>query len=145
MRRRPMQVTVETIMEQAGLTSAFSLARLNRENFHIRVVVDGFMPLVIENVPGQGVSVAHYYEQEGDLMRDPEIVFNVNWRAIEYTQDNLGIYQAADAGAYLADANSFAHELWSRNLREQGFTDPDATVTSLTHYRDEHGAWHVAP
>jgi len=52
------------------------------------------------------LSVAHYYKQEGDLMRDPEIVFLViDGRKnpgdfddllvypVEYTQDNLGMYQ----------------------------------------------------
>ena len=145
MRRQPMQVTVDMIMERARLTGPFAVARMKRKNFHVRVAVEGFMDLVIENVPGQGVSVAHYYEQEGDLMRDPEIVFNPSWHAIEYTQDNLGIYQAADDGAYLADANSFAHGMWSRNLREQGFTGPDAIVTSLSHYRDADGIWKEAP
>ena len=48
----------------------------------IRLEVPGFMRLVIEHVGtgprgGQLVSVAHYGEQNGDLMRDPEIVFEV--------------------------------------------------------------------
>jgi hypothetical protein len=42
----------------------------------------GFMRLVIEHIGhgpsgGELVSVAHYGEQNGDLMRDPEIVFEV--------------------------------------------------------------------
>lgn len=42
-------------------------------------------------------SFAHYYEQSGDLMRDPEIVFHVNRIGhifpMQYTQDNVGMYQ----------------------------------------------------
>jgi len=147
MNRRPMQVTVDMIMERARLTGPFAVARILGKNFHVKVESPqtGFMPLTIENVPGQGVSVAHYYEQEGDLMRDPEIVFNSAWHAIEYTQDNLGLYQEAEEGHYIRGANSFAHGMWSRNLRAQGFTGPDATVTSLTHYRDVDGVWKEAP
>ncbi len=50
---------------------------------HIRLENPPYMRLVIEYV-GEGprgmpcISVAHYYEQNGDLMRDPELVFEVN-------------------------------------------------------------------
>ena len=59
-----------------------------------------FMPVCVEAVgrTPQGaliVSVAHYYEQNGDLMVDPEVTFVVT-RAdyvfpITYRQDGLGI------------------------------------------------------
>ena len=63
------------------------------------------MRLVIEHV-GEGprgmpaIAVAHYHEQNGDAMRDPEIVFEVNpgdwkngdWCPVSYRQDNLDIY-----------------------------------------------------
>jgi hypothetical protein len=66
------------------------------------------MRLVIEYV-GDGprglpsISVANYYEQNGDAMRDPEMVFEVNpdawqtgeWTPVSYRQDNLDIYQEA--------------------------------------------------
>ena len=36
---------------------------------------DIFMPVVVEQVGKNQLSIAHYYEQNGDLMADPEIVF----------------------------------------------------------------------
>src|SRR5205823_5547511 len=76
------------------------LARLR----HIRLEAPGFMPLVIEAV-GTGprglplVSVAHYYEQQGDLMRDPELTCEVGpdgtFHPVSFTQDNVGAYHEA--------------------------------------------------
>ena len=59
-----------------------------------------FMPVSVEVVgkTPQGaliVSVAHYYEQNGDLMADPEVTFVVTRDEyvfpISFRQDNLGI------------------------------------------------------
>jgi hypothetical protein len=103
----------------------------------IRVESPPFMRLVIEHV-GEGprglpaVSVAHYYEQNGDLMRDPEIVFEVGpdgWDPVSYQQDNLSIYQEAVYVArgkvciqshLVADLKFFARK-WDRNIGMQGF------------------------
>src|SRR5262245_22055624 len=113
------------------------LARLR----HIRLEAPGFMPLVIEAV-GRGprglplISVAHYYEQRGDLMRDPELTCEVGpggeFHPVSFTQDNVGAYHEAafvdEAGRVLVrprvlkDLKSFAR-LWDRNLREQGFVE----------------------
>lgn len=79
------------------------------------------MDLTIEKVGDNRLSVAHYHEQRGDLMRDPEIVFEINgsvWLPIEYRQDP-GLYQRNPAG--LPDVADFAHD-WSQNLKKQGFT-----------------------
>ncbi len=49
--------------------------------FHIRIENEPWMTLVIEDTQERGrnglpaISVAHYGEQNGDLMRDPEMVF----------------------------------------------------------------------
>ena len=34
-----------------------------------------FMPVIVEKIAADEISVAHYYEQNGDLMASPEIVF----------------------------------------------------------------------
>ena len=104
----------------------------------IRLKVEGFMPLVIEHV-GVGprgqplVSAAHYYEQQGDMMADPEMTFDVAdgiWSPVEFQQASPPIYQRAvsvdDNGKVLikpkllADLKRFT-ALWDRNLRDQGF------------------------
>jgi hypothetical protein len=108
---------------------------------HLRVEVKGFMRLVIERV-GDGpnglplVSVAHYFEQNGDAMRDPEMCFEVSpdgtFYPVDYLQDSLGIYHRAvwrdDDGRVLVspywrkDLAAFART-WDRNLGQQGFVD----------------------
>lgn len=61
----------------------------------------GIMALHIEWVGecnyGEMYSVAQYYEQNGDLMRDPDVVFikgkDLNYYPISYRQDGLGVDQ----------------------------------------------------
>jgi hypothetical protein len=106
----------------------------------IRLEVPGFMRLVIEHVgtgprSGELVSVAHYGEQNGDLMRDPEIVFEVadgQWQPVSIQQDYVGSYREAVVGgadgkvyvrpAEVRDIAAFAR-IWDRNIKHQGFVD----------------------
>ena len=130
--------TVAAIIEMFGCLGA--LARK-----YIRIENGGYMQLVIERL-GEGpsgypvVSVAHTYIQEGDVMYDPEMTFEVNWEyrdesdgwgPITYRQDNLGMHQTAQwrdantgqvmiAPRLVRDLKSFART-WNKNLREQGF------------------------
>jgi hypothetical protein len=84
---------------------------------------------------GELVSVAHYGEQNGDLMRDPEIVFEVvagGWQPVSIQQDYLGSYReavfvGADGKVYIRpaevrDIQAFAR-IWDRNTKYQGFVD----------------------
>src|SRR5439155_26553890 len=109
---------------------------------HVRIEAAGFMPLVIEAVgPGPRglpqISVAHYWAQNGDAMRDPEIVFEVGadgtFHPVSYQQDGVpwnGYKEAVftDAGrvmvrpALVKDLTAFAR-VWDKNLAEQGFVD----------------------
>ncbi|MDF0677467.1 MAG: hypothetical protein P0120_24485 [Nitrospira sp.] len=109
----------------------------------VRITVRGYMPLSVEeigvNPDGQRlVSLCHYGEQNGDLMRDPDIVFlfhNVPDGAaaepISFRNDYLGIVQEVycydEAGtrthvvpALKQDLKKFAGA-WFATLREQGF------------------------
>ncbi len=99
----------------------------------IRVQVPGFLRLVIEYVGtgprgGELVRVAHYCEQNSDLMRDPEIVFEVSageWHPVSIQQDYVGSYREAlfvseDGKVYVRpaevqDIQAFAH-IWDRNV-----------------------------
>ncbi len=131
-RRKPMQVTIETIIERHGLTDAYQSALAGGENLHLKIENGGYMPLVIETVWGN-VSVAHYFTQNGDAMRDPEIVFNSKtWRGMEITQDPVGRYQSVPEGHYSPGIERLGR-MWARNLRNQGFTGSDVVATSLTH------------
>jgi hypothetical protein len=98
-----------------------------------------YLPLSIEVLPVSpagvpAVSVAHYGEQNGDLMRDPEIVFAVvsseAWLPYECTQDFVGSYSTAFRNGELfhpaiaAGINTLAN-VWARNLGGQDW--PRAT------------------
>lgn len=94
-----------------------------------------FMAVSVERIsdrPPQ-FSVAHYYEQNGDLMRDPEMVFwhapDGSWYPTYFLQDNVGVEQTSvkfdDIGnvegyypKMQADHASFAGT-WMRNIKSQ--------------------------
>ena len=88
---------------------------------------DVMMPLVIEKIDENRLSVAHYYTQRGDLMADPEIVFHVKneeWVPIRYTQHPY-IEQYDPDGL---DLDGFV-EQWNQNLQRQGYTDENTGET----------------
>ena len=77
------------------------------------------------------ISIAHYYEQNGDLMRDPDVVFLVDERAypISYRLDGLGLNQEAahiQDGVWMvclkmqADICRFCNQ-WMKNIKSQQF------------------------
>src|SRR5665213_1980267 len=116
-----------------------------RQELYVRVENPPYQPLVIEAIPELGplglrcLSVAHYGEQNGDLMRDPEMCFELSnplrlglslapylWR-----NDYVGIEQVSRSiqgdqylfhRALYAEHESFAAQ-WDRNLRSQGFIE----------------------
>jgi hypothetical protein len=102
-----------------------------------------YMELVIEAMDESGpmglpaISVAHYGEQNGDLMRDPEMCFELglaggaHLSAFYYRNDFLGIEQWSRNvidGNYIhlivlhAQHERFA-KTWDNNLRLQGFAE----------------------
>jgi hypothetical protein len=123
------------------------LEALKAKSIRIEPPSSGFMRLCIEFV-GTGprglplVSVAHYFEQEGDLMADPDLVFEVNpdddgplswktgeWGPVSFTHHSTGTYQEAVfvqdgkvmvAPRLVASLKSFART-WDRNLKVQGY------------------------
>lgn len=119
----------------------------------VRIRVDGYMPLSIEAIGTSGdgnrlISICHYGEQTGDLMRDPEIVFVLHQgpdglyaEPISFRNDYMGLLQEVyvydDAGgrthvhtARKAELKSFCI-MWFRNLKEQGFFGPQAVKLTL--------------
>ena len=128
--------TIALILQEAGKLPP---------GFHFRIQNPPWMALSIEETPERGplgfraVSVAHYGEQNGDLMRDPEMLFEMELRGGIYVlspfywrNDYLGIEQYSrrrdEEGNLLVLARlqrnleSFA-ELWDNNLRSQGFLE----------------------
>lgn len=89
---------------------------------------DGFDDLVLETIGENEYSIAHYYTQNGDRMRDPEITFMLDDTqhciyALSYTQDNIGIYyETGDrTEEQMEDLMGFFDQ-WMANIKEQGFT-----------------------
>ena len=130
---------IQQIIEEHG-----GLAAVQRN--YLRIENPPFMRLVIE-VVGQmfpngscEISVAHYGEQNGDAMRDPELCFFVmpgedgwQWKPLTFLNDYVGVYQVAaeydnfgqvrvrDA-RLVRELDEFASQ-WDCNIKQQGFLD----------------------
>lgn len=120
----------------------------------VRITVPGYLPLSVEEIgiSGDGcrlVSLCHYGEQNGDLMRDPDIVFlfhnfpdGVAAEPVSFRNDYLGIvqdvYRYDEAGrrthvvpSLKQDLKEFAQS-WFGNLNDQGFFSPTAVREILS-------------
>jgi hypothetical protein len=118
---------------------------------YLRIDNPPFMALVIEATDESGpcglpaLSVAHYGEQNGDLMRDPEMCFELglaggaHLNCFYYRNDYVGIEQWSrfiTEGHYAYHSELHRqHEqfakLWDKNLRQQGFTEAFAQQQTL--------------
>jgi hypothetical protein len=109
----------------------------------VRITVPGYLPLSVEEIGSSGdgyrlVSLCHYGEQNGDLMRDPDIVFlfhngpdGAAAEPVSFRNDYLGIvqdvYRYDEAGKRTHVVSSLKQDLkefaraWFVTLREQGF------------------------
>ena len=116
-----------------------------RPSLYLKIENPPYMALVIEATPEPGpfgepsLSVAHYGEQNGDLMRDPEMCFELSKLPLRgltlspwyYRNDYLGIeqysrYRNAEnyvvISALYVQHEDFARQ-WDQNLRAQGFLE----------------------
>jgi hypothetical protein len=122
-----MQAVIEQMAKQHGLT-------LSQPEAYLRLEMPGYQRLVIEAIGLRCISVAHYFEQNGDLVADPDVVFFTGyeaWVPIEITQA-LGVYRRY---AVLDDTSrtlvridlrgqaalAAFTEQWAQNLRDQGW------------------------
>ncbi len=119
---------------------------LQQERAHIRLDMPGFDRLCIERISGNAVSVAHYFEMNGDLVAEPDIVFFIDtqgyWIPVEITQSMTGwsrVVEFSEDGTNIArfqrqrqaDIAEFAED-WAQNLRDQ------AWLTNATRHVYEH-------
>lgn len=131
-----MKTVLQIIEEAGGLAAAECISVEN----------EPWMRLVIEVLSERGpdghvvVSIGHYGEQNSDLMRDPEMLFEVvdalgtqrKFWPFYFRNDYVGFEQWSrrrdEAGNLLClpdrtrDMEQFA-EVWDRNLRQQGFLE----------------------
>jgi hypothetical protein len=128
--------TILRILERAGGY---------RPTLYLKIENPPYMALVIEAVPEPGplnlptISVAHYGEQNGDLMRDPEMCFELSKpplsgfavSAYYYRNDYMGVEQFSryrDGTNYvfvpdLCEEHDTFSRLWDKNIRDQGFLE----------------------
>lgn len=108
----------------------FAAPILNGEAHYMKLMSDGYEDLVLEAV-GSEYSIAHYYKQNGDAMRDPEITFTVDRtnksiHPTSFLQDDMGVFYETDtvSPAMLRDLEGFMAE-WFTNIQNQGFEPVD--------------------
>ena len=155
-----MQHVQQMIEEHGGFEAV--------RNQYLRIENEPFMRLAIEVIGGPypngayEVSVAHYGEQNGDAMRDPEITFLVGqsatgweWSPLTFLNDYVGAYQAAceadtnglqrvkDA-RLLRELQDFATQ-WDLNIKQQGFVDAFRRKYGRTSQGAANGATSVLP
>jgi hypothetical protein len=105
---------------------------------NVKLESPGFMDLVVELLETRGdrlrISLAHYYEQNGDLCPDPDLEVEVNLKTKSVRplaiQMSTGHYtRAVDVDAQgretvnaraVRDLTTFLRQ-WVANLKEQGF------------------------
>ena len=120
----------------------------------LRITSEGYMPLSIERIgkDAEGrdqIAISHTGEQNGDLMRDPEIVFALHqWpdglaaEPISFRNDYMGlmqeVYRYDENGkrthvntSLKAELKSFS-TMWFWNLKHQGFFSPAAVRERLS-------------
>ncbi len=120
----------------------------------VRITVEGYMPLSVEEIgiDGEGhrlVSLCQYGEQNGDLMRDPDVVFMFQdtphgsiAEPVSFRNDYLGlnqdVYRYDEQGKRThLDTTLKLHlkefaQTWFANLEEQGFFGDQAVRTILS-------------
>lgn len=124
--------TLLSILEKAGGW---------HHGLYLKIDNPPYMELVIESMDESGpcglpaISVCHYGQQNGDLMRDPEMCFELgaagglHLSSFYYRNDYLGLEQWS---RFIRDdqyaVNAILHRrheefaaLWDRNLAAQGF------------------------
>lgn len=124
-----MQAAIEKILEAHNLLADYQAS----PEFYVKFTQPSFDPLVIER-HGEQVVVGHYFIQNGDVMADPEIVFDyATWTPLELTQHPMGVYRSKfhyRDGVQYVDTRFDAAvrplvQLWATNLENQGWTSAD--------------------
>ena len=133
---------------------ATSLLTLLGEDQAVKLTSEGFMPLSIEDIGPttdghRQIAISHTGIQNGDLMRDPEMVFQIISQEgitlaepLSFRNDYMGVYQEVyrynDHGqpshvdkSLKAELKSFAR-MWFRNLKHQGFFADTVTRERLS-------------
>jgi len=100
---------------------------LENESTYFQVKREGYMTLNIERISDNRLAMSHVYTQNGDIMRDPEVVFEIDndgqlvAQTIEHPPMVLNGRELS--GAVPIKAKDSFLSLWADNLKAQGFLD----------------------
>jgi len=129
------QTTIEELLKSHNLLEQFQ----SRNGFHVRFTMPGYDRLVIER-HGELISVAHYFEQNGDLIADPDVELHYpTWTPTAITQ-SFGYrrekFIERDGKTFVdtrfhKDVCSFLAQ-WARNIQAQGWAEGGKV------YHDDH-------
>jgi hypothetical protein len=122
-----MQKVITPLAQKHGLDLALPSA-------HLRLEMKGYDRLVIEKIAPKLISVAHYFEQHGILIADPEMVFytgQAEWVPLGI-QQVIGGYRAVaelhseqDQLTLVDEAGQFQlaefARMWVSNIKNQGW------------------------
>lgn len=120
------QTTIECLLKSHNLLEEFQ----HQDSFHVRFDKTGYQRLVIER-HGEMISVAHYFEQNGDLVADPDVELHYpTWVPTAITQAFFGYRQKffeRDGKTFVdtrfhKEVSSFL-TLWARNIKAQGWAE----------------------
>ena len=118
----PVSLTLEQRLYQK--LAVFAWPILKEEAGYMKLTSEGFEDLVLEALGGNEYSIAHYYTQNGDSMRDPEITFtidkqNCSIHPTSFLQDDAGVfYETAQVHpSKVRDLKSFMSQWFSIALQ----------------------------
>lgn len=126
------QLTLEQRLYQK--LAVFAGPILEGEAYYMKLKSEGFEDLVLEAIGNDEYSIAHYYRQDGDSMRDPEITFTIDKQTCSihptsFLQDDIGLFYETDSvpPSRVRDLKDFMSQ-WFTNIREQGFEPEKVSV-----------------
>jgi hypothetical protein len=119
------QTTIEALLRSHHLLERFQ----SQSDFHARFDLPGYERLVIERHTDL-ISVAHYYEQNGDLVADPDVELHYpTWTPTSITQvfGYRPKFIERDGKTYVdtrfdREVSTFL-VLWARNIKAQGWAE----------------------
>ena len=128
----PARLSLEQKLYQK--LAVFAGPILDGDAYYMKLKSDGFEDLVLEDIGSGEYSIAHYYTQNGDAMRDPEITFtidkqNLSIHPTSFLQDDIGLfYETAQAKpSMVQDLKDFMSQ-WFTNIVNQGFEPEKVSV-----------------
>jgi len=119
------QNTIENLLQAHNLLDKFK----SQDEFHVRFDMPHFDRLVIERHTDM-ISVAHYFEQNGDLIADPDVELHYpTWTPTAITQifGYRSKFIERDGKTFVdtrfhKDVSSFL-AMWARNIKAQGWAE----------------------